>query len=68
MPSTNGEPPIEDDTAKVLEAELAPVSEMASIETAANSSTKRECGFTRYPPQFAFDSLGSPVIGTLFQF
>jgi len=34
----------------VLEAELAPVSEMASTETAINSSAKRECGFTRVTP------------------
>ena len=44
------EPSTEDDTVSpdsVLEAELAPVSETASTETAINSSAKRECGFTR---------------------
>ena len=52
MWSSSVEPSIEDDTVSpvsVLEAELAPVSEMASTETAINSSAKRECGFTRYP-------------------
>ena len=52
MWSSSFEPSIEDDTVSplsVLEAELAPVSETASTETAINSSAKRECGFTRYP-------------------
>ena len=52
MWSSSFEPSIEDDTVSlsVLEAELAPVSEIASTETAINSSAKKECGFTRVPP------------------
>ena len=53
MLSSSFEPLIEDETVSpdsVLEAELAPVSETASTETAINSSAKRECGFTRVTP------------------
>jgi hypothetical protein len=53
MSLSSFEPSIEDDTVSplsVFEAKLAPVSEMASTETAINSNGKRECGFTpEYP-------------------
>ena len=64
-------PSIEDDTVRslsVLEAELAPVSETASPETAINSSAKTECGFTLVPPYGQFVLTGPPVMGSAFDF
>ena len=69
MWSSSFEPSIEDDTVSlsVLEAELAPVSEIASTETAINSSAKTECGFTRVPLVESV-YLGAPVIGASRRF
>ena len=71
MWSSSFVPSIEDDTVRslsVLEAELAPVSETASPETAINSSAKTECGFTLVPPYGRFVLTGPPVMGSAFDF
>jgi len=59
-----------DDTVRslsVLEAKLAPVSEIAKTETAINSSAKAECGFTLTPPGVNRLS-GLSVMGSVLHF